>query len=182
MIALLLAAALSLPAEAKPIPVGTAVAWLSVGAAADQWSTGWALDQGATREVNPLGASVEQRAALQLAFIGAGAREQDVRKPVTPAIWKQPEEVRPVTFDFEGTSDANRKLEDGDSIASVVGGVIQVPTGITASVPSIVGNKVTAMVSGGTVDTTYRISCVVTTVQGSTLALDVDVEVLDGAN
>ena len=73
MIAFLLAAALVLPPEAQPIPVGTAVAWLSVGAAADQWSTGWALRQGPARELAPLGASVEQRGALQFAFVGAGA-------------------------------------------------------------------------------------------------------------
>ena len=73
ILALLLAAALVLPVEAKPIPVGTAAAWLSVGAAADQWSTGWALQQGERRELQPLGASVEQRVALQFAFVGAGA-------------------------------------------------------------------------------------------------------------
>lgn len=78
MIALLLAAALVLPIEAQPIPVGTAAAWLSVGAAADQWSTGWAIGQAEAhgkrwRELAPLGQSVEMRTAAQFAFVGAGA-------------------------------------------------------------------------------------------------------------
>ena len=73
MIAFLLAAALALPPEARPIPVGTAAAWLSVGAA-DQWSTGWGVRQGPNaREVNLLGVSSEERAALQVVFVGAGA-------------------------------------------------------------------------------------------------------------
>lgn len=80
MLAIVFAAALVLPPEAKPIPVGKAVAVLSIAAGADLWSTGWAIRQveasGKTwryQELAPLGQSVEQRVALQMAFIGGGA-------------------------------------------------------------------------------------------------------------
>ena len=45
---------------------------------------------------------------------------------------------------------------------------------------SIVGNKVTALVSAGT--DKHRISCRVTTTLGETLELDVDVRIADGEN
>lgn len=94
-----------------------------------------------------------------------------------PTRFKQAAEVRTITFDF-GT-----KLNTGDAVASVVGGALEVATGITASPPSVVLNKVTSLISGGSVSLTgYRISCRVTTTQGETLELDVNVRVADGVN
>ena len=67
-----------------------------------------------------------------------------------PTIVKQAGEARIITFDF------TNKLALGDTIASVVGGVLEA-TGI-------------------------RISCRVTTTLGETLELDVDVRIADGEN
>jgi hypothetical protein len=99
-----------------------------------------------------------------------------MRKPVTPRKWKQPAEVRIVTFDFTS------KLNTGDSVTAIVGNALDTPAGITASAPTLNGNKVTAFLSGGAQDQTYRVACRVTTQQGETLELDVDIEVMDGAN
>lgn len=90
-----------------------------------------------------------------------------------PTRVKQAGEVRTITFDF------TTKLAAGDTIASVVGGALEA-TGITVSAPSIVGQKVTALVSRGSAK--HRVSCRVTTVQGETLELDADVHVKDGEN
>lgn len=99
-----------------------------------------------------------------------GAR---MRTPVTPFRFKQPGEERLVTFDY------TTKLLAGDSIASVVA---LDPAGLTASGTSIVGATVTVLISGGTDGVSYRVSCRVATAQGETLELDVDMEVVDGAN
>jgi hypothetical protein len=99
------------------------------------------------------------------------------RTPITPVRWKQPAEVRTITFDFAS------KLITGDAVASVVGNALDVePAGITASEPTFVANRVSALLSGGTIDSTYRVACRVLTTLGETLELDVDIEVLDGAN
>ena len=90
-----------------------------------------------------------------------------------PTIVKQAGEARTVTFDF------TNKLQAGDTIATVVGGALEA-TGITVSAPSIVGSKVSALVSAGT--DKHRISCRVTTTQGEMLELDVDVRIADGEN
>lgn len=73
MILLALLAALILPPEARPISTGTAAAVLTIGASADLWTTSWALSQGGTRELHPLGRTVEQRVALNLLFVSAGS-------------------------------------------------------------------------------------------------------------
>lgn len=87
---------------------------------------------------------------------------------------KQPAEVRKITFDFTS------KLATGDAVAAVVGNALEAGAGITVSAPTLTGNKVTALVSGGS--STHRISCRVTTTLGETLELDVDVRVVDGEN
>ena len=93
-----------------------------------------------------------------------------------PTRVKQAGEVRTITFDF------TNKLLPGDSVATVVGGVLEAAAGITAGAPSLVSPRVTALISTGTVGTTYRISCRVTTTLGETLELDVDIRVADGEN
>jgi hypothetical protein len=93
---------------------------------------------------------------------------------VTPVRWKQPDEVRTITFDFTS------KLLPGDTVASIVA---LVAPGLTVAGTVLTNNKVTALLSGGALDTTVRVSCRVTTTPGGeTLELDCDVEVLDGAN
>ena len=95
-----------------------------------------------------------------------------------PTRIKQVGEVRTITFDFTD------KLNSGDSVAAVVGGALEVASGLTATAPSILANKVTAKLSGGAVTVVqgYRVSCRVTTTQGETLELDVTIRVLDGWN
>lgn len=68
-----MAAALTLPPQAKPIPVAEAAAWLSIGAAADLWSTGYGLRRDNLRELNGWGQNTDERVALQLAFVAAGS-------------------------------------------------------------------------------------------------------------
>lgn len=98
---------------------------------------------------------------------------------LAPTVYKQVAEVRTITFDFEGPP---RKLLTGDSVSAVVGGALTADSGITAGAPSVVGNTVTALISGGTEGTSYSISCRVTTTLGETLELDVNVYVADGEN
>lgn len=93
-----------------------------------------------------------------------------------PVRVKQPAEVRTITFDFTS------KLVDGDSVNGIVGNALVAAAGITVGAPSRTGNTVTALVSGGAVTSTYRISCRVTTTLGETLELDVDVRVAAGEN
>lgn len=94
----------------------------------------------------------------------------------TPQRSKQPNEARYLPFDF------GSKVASGDAVSAVVGSALIVPSGITAGAPSISGNIVTALVSGGTALTSYRISCRVTTTLGETLELDVDLYVAEGIN
>lgn len=93
-----------------------------------------------------------------------------------PTRIKQAGEARTITFDFAS------KLNTGDSVASVVGNALTAAAGITAGAPTITGNKVTALISSGTADTTYRISCRVLTALGETVELDVDIRIVDGEN
>lgn len=93
-----------------------------------------------------------------------------------PTRVKQAAEARTITFDF------TNKLISGDSVLAVVGGAVTADTGITVSAPSIVGQTVTILASGGTDGSTYRIDCAVTTALGETLELDVDLRVADGEN
>lgn len=88
--------------------------------------------------------------------------------------YKQVAEARNVRFNY-GT-----KMNVTDTVSAVVG--ITAPGGITVSAPVLATPLVTALVSGGTVNTTYRLSCLVTTTQGETLELDVNVRVADGVN
>lgn len=96
-----------------------------------------------------------------------------MRKPVTPKRWKQPAEIRVLTFDF------GSKLLEGDSVSGMP--VIDT-AGLTLVAQALAGNVVTVRVSGGSDGETYRVSCLVDTAQGEKLELDVDLEVLDGAN
>lgn len=91
-----------------------------------------------------------------------------------PTHFKQVAEARTVTFNY-GT-----KMNTGDTVSAVVG--ITSTAGITVSAPVLATPRVTALVSGGTVNTTYRLSCLVTTTQGETLELDVNLRVADGVN
>lgn len=90
-----------------------------------------------------------------------------------PTRVKQPGESRTITFDFAS------KLNTGDAVATVVGNALEA-TGITVGAPTLTGNKVTALVSGGT--SVHRISCRVTTTLGETLELDVDIRIAEGEN
>ena len=96
-----------------------------------------------------------------------------MRIPVTPVVWKQPGEARVVTFDFAS------KLNTGDTVTAIAS---LLAPGLTVTAQLRTGNKVSALLAGGTIDETHRVNCRVTTTQGETLELDVDVEVLDGAN
>lgn len=94
-----------------------------------------------------------------------------------PTVYKQVGEARVMTFDF------GSKMNTSDTVTAVVGGALDSPVGITVSAPTITGNKVSALISGGSItNTPYRISCRVTTSQGETLELDVNVRVADGVN
>jgi len=92
-----------------------------------------------------------------------------------PTMFKQVAEARTVTFNF------GSKVNTGDTVSAVV--AVDAAAGITAAAGVIVGNKVTSLISGGTISSTpYRVSCRVTTTQGETLELDVNVRVADGVN
>lgn len=65
MLALLLLASLASEPEVR-LSYPRALVWAALPAAADQWSTGYALSHGA-REWNVLGGNPDQRAALKLA-------------------------------------------------------------------------------------------------------------------
>lgn len=91
-----------------------------------------------------------------------------------PARQKQPTESRSQTFDFSD------KLSPGDTVLSITS--VLVPSGITATAGTLVGNTVTVRFSGGAAGTDYLAQVRVTTTNGDILELDCTIEVREDAN
>ena len=88
-----------------------------------------------------------------------------------PYRWKQPDEVRTLTFDFA------RKLVSGATLTGTPTVVAQ--TGLTVGAGTIAGSTVSAQVSGGTLGSEYKVTCRCGVSNGDVLELDVMIRVAE---
>lgn len=79
----------------------------------------------------------------------------DLSNPLKPKIVKDPNAVLDYTFDWTEWLDGV-----ADTLADKA---ITADAGITVVTSSIVGKKVVVVLSGGTVGTTYKVTCRITT-------------------
>lgn len=77
--------------------------------------------------------------------------------------YKQPTESRVYTMDFSG------KMQAGETIASVTTFTVAPATGLTYNTATPDGQVVNFRLSGGTVNTQYKITVLVLTSDGNTL-------------
>lgn len=89
-----------------------------------------------------------------------------------PKLIKQPSESRLYTFDFAANMGASESIVSVDSFTAA-------PSGLTLGSAAISGKRVQNRISGGTANTNYKITVVVTTDAGNTLEGEANLFVRD---